>query len=170
MSSLLNLTVSQLRRAAELKEKIDALNSELSALLGGDDAPSARSTSGPKVKRNGKVTVGSAILEALEANGGVMDKTALLKAATALKGSKINEGSFNGEVQKLKGSGAVKSPGRGQFQIGTVAASAVVSKDSTSESKPKRTMSPAARKKIADAATARWAKARAEKEAKAAKK
>jgi hypothetical protein len=164
MNDLLTLTVSQLRCAADLKEQIEALNSELSAILGGDDlTPSAPSTSGPKVKRNGKLTVGSAILEALKANGGIMDKSALLKAATGLKGSKINEGSFNGEVQKLKGNGGIKSPGRGHFQIGSVAASAPTSAPAV-EPKAKRTMSAAGRAKIAAAAKARWAKVRASKE------
>lgn len=35
-ASLLNLSVTQLRRAAELKERIDALNDELRGLLGGE--------------------------------------------------------------------------------------------------------------------------------------
>ena len=162
MSNLLTLTVSQLRRAADLKEQIDGLNDELAAILGGEEVSAPVTKSTPKVKRNGKLTVGSAILEALKANGGVMDKTALLKAATALKGSKINEGSFNGEVQKLKGTGAVKSPGRGQFQIGTAAASAPASNESAPAPK-KRKMSAEGKKKIADAAKARWAKVRAAK-------
>ena len=43
MSSLLNLSVQQLRQAADLKEKIAALENELSGLLG----PAPKSTSAP---------------------------------------------------------------------------------------------------------------------------
>jgi hypothetical protein len=160
MNSLLDLSVVQLRRAAELKEQIDGLNDELAAILGGEiPVPFNK---GPKTKRNGKLTVGSAIVEALRANGGVMDKTALLKAASALKGSKINEGSFNGEVQKLKGSKSITSPGRGQFSFGKAAA-ASASAPADGGPKPKRKMSAAGRAKIAAAAKARWAKVRAAK-------
>ncbi len=70
-----------------------------------------------------------------------MDKTSLLFAVSAVKASKINEGSFNGELQKLKGRGAVKSPGRGQFQIGKVTGAASTSTHAA-ERKAKRTMSP----------------------------
>jgi len=164
MNNLLTLSVVQLRRAAQLKEQLDILNNELAAVLGGANvAPSAPSAAGAKFKRNGKLTVGSAIVEALRANGGVMNKAELLKAASALKGSKINEGSFNGEVQKLKGSKGIVSPGRGQFQFGRVSASAPASAPAP-KMKAKRTMSAAGRAKIAAAAKARWAKVRASKE------
>ena len=162
INSILLLTPTQLRKAADLKERIDALNNELGAILGGADvAPSTPSASGPKVKSNGRLTVGSAILEALKANGGVMDKTALLKAASALKGSKINEGSFNGEVQKLKGANSITSPGRGRFSFGKAATAS--NSAPAAEPKAKRKMSAAGRAKIAAAAKARWAKVRAAK-------
>jgi len=46
MNSLTDLTVAQLRQAAELKEKIDALTTELSAIFEGKavSAPAARGT------------------------------------------------------------------------------------------------------------------------------
>lgn len=44
-SSLADLTTAQLRRAIAIKERIDALNSELSALLGAPE---------PKVARRGR--------------------------------------------------------------------------------------------------------------------
>jgi hypothetical protein len=37
-SSLLNLSPAQLRRAAEIKERIDSLNSELASMLGGNSS------------------------------------------------------------------------------------------------------------------------------------
>ena len=171
MSDLLNLTVSQLRQAAELKEKIDALNSELSAIFGGKSvsAPASSSVTRPdKAKPNGKLTLGRAILEALRANGGVIGRPALLAATSKLKGAKVNAGSFDGQLLAMKKSGTIKSPGRGQFQIGTGGAGASAPAPATApasaaepKAKGKRTMSPAARAKIAAAARARWAKVRA---------
>lgn len=48
-NSLLNLSPAQLRRAAELKEKIDQLNAELGQLLGG--SPASASSAGPGGRR-----------------------------------------------------------------------------------------------------------------------
>src|ERR1017187_6902392 len=41
MSTILELTSAQLKQAADIKEKIEALNQELNALLGGASAPVA---------------------------------------------------------------------------------------------------------------------------------
>ncbi len=49
-TALLNLSPQQLRQAAAIKEKIDALQSELSRILGAS-APVARTTAGPKRRR-----------------------------------------------------------------------------------------------------------------------
>jgi hypothetical protein len=45
MSNLLSLTTKQLRRAADLKEKIEALNTELASILG---TPASGSVKAPK--------------------------------------------------------------------------------------------------------------------------
>jgi hypothetical protein len=56
MTSILNLTAWQLRRAAEVKEKIDGLQKELNKLLGGvraapDGAPRKRRMSAAGIAR-----------------------------------------------------------------------------------------------------------------------
>ena len=66
---MLNLTVAQLKKAADVKEKIDALNAELSALLGGAipapfvTAPTAR-RGRPPGKRGGMSAAGKARIAA----------------------------------------------------------------------------------------------------------
>jgi hypothetical protein len=50
LMTITNLSPAQLRRAADIKEKITSLESELSRLLGTSTAPSVNSSSGPKRK------------------------------------------------------------------------------------------------------------------------
>lgn len=63
MTNLLSLTTKQLRRAADLKEKIEALNEELASILGGPASVSARA---PK-KRGMSVAGRTAIAAAQKA-------------------------------------------------------------------------------------------------------
>lgn len=49
-----SLTPQQLRKAATLKEKIEALEKELSALLGGGSQPSVKAKAGGKKKGSSK--------------------------------------------------------------------------------------------------------------------
>ena len=51
MSSLLNLSVQQLRQAADLKEKIAALENQLSQLLGSNTTAAPITIEAPKKKR-----------------------------------------------------------------------------------------------------------------------
>jgi hypothetical protein len=51
MNSITGLTSQQLRRAADLKERIDALQNELEALLGGGAATPAAKPTGPRKHR-----------------------------------------------------------------------------------------------------------------------
>jgi hypothetical protein len=118
--SLLNLSPSQLRKAAGLKERIDGLMNELAQILdgtfmrgGGNEA-----TNGHSGKRTLSAVGRRRIAEAARA------RWAKIRAA--------------------KGQSAPAAPSNGGET-------------------QKRTMSPAARKKIAAAARARWAKIRAEK-------
>ena len=59
---LLSLTTTQLRHAADLKEKIEALNNELSELLG---APAPASAKAPK-KKGGMSAAGRAKVAAAQ--------------------------------------------------------------------------------------------------------
>jgi len=94
-----NLSASQLHQAAAIKDKIDALEKDLSQILSGAAPKAKRAT--PKRKR--------------------------AKAKVTKKGTK-----------------ATKKQ----------------AKTTKKQAKPKRTMSPAARKKLSQAAKARWAKAK----------
>jgi hypothetical protein len=106
MNAFLNLTVGQLRRAADLKEKIDNLNSELSQILGGEiPVPFYKKPGGGGMSAEGRKRIGDA----------ARARWAKFNAA---------KGKSNGEVKK------------------------------------KRTMSASARRKIAAAQRARWAKVR----------
>ena len=60
---LFNLTVSQLKKAADVKERIDALNAELSAILGGESTVpfnTAPRRGRPPGKRGGMSAAGRA--------------------------------------------------------------------------------------------------------------
>jgi len=64
MSDLLSLTTKQLRRAADLKEKIEALNTELASILG---APASVSAKVPKKrKKRGMSAAGRAAVAAAQ--------------------------------------------------------------------------------------------------------
>jgi hypothetical protein len=62
MSNLLSLTTTQLRRAADLKEKIEALNKELASILG---TPASVSAKSPK-KKGGMSAAGRAKVAAAQ--------------------------------------------------------------------------------------------------------
>jgi len=51
MSNLLSLTTTQLRRAADLKEKMEALNKELASILGATASVSAKAPAKKRKKR-----------------------------------------------------------------------------------------------------------------------
>jgi hypothetical protein len=61
MSNLLSLTTKQLRHAADLKEKIEALNTELASILG---APASVSVKAPK--KRGMSAAGRAAVAAAQ--------------------------------------------------------------------------------------------------------
>jgi len=62
-NSLASLSVVQLKRAIDLKEKIEALNKELSSILG---APASESPSAKPVKRGGMSAAGRARIAAAQ--------------------------------------------------------------------------------------------------------
>ena len=62
VNQLLNLTPTQLRRAAELKEEIDGLNAELGGILGGTAA--APPSTGAPAKKGGMSAAGRARIAA----------------------------------------------------------------------------------------------------------
>jgi hypothetical protein len=60
MSNLLSLTTTQLRHAADLKEKIEALNKELSSILGAPAPVSAKAPKKGKMSAAGRANVAKA--------------------------------------------------------------------------------------------------------------
>jgi hypothetical protein len=60
MSNLLSLTTTQLRRAADLKEKIEALNKELASILGAPASVSAKAPKKGKMSAAGRARVSAA--------------------------------------------------------------------------------------------------------------
>ena len=120
--SLLNLSPSQLRKAAELKDRIDQLIRELGQILdGAATAPGQRANVAANNGPTGKRT--------MSAEG----RRRIAEAARA-RWARVR-----GESGKTAGAA------------------------SSNEGPKKRTMSAAARRKIAAAARARWAKVKAEK-------
>lgn len=63
--SIINLTSQQLRKAADLQEKIAKLQSELAGLLGGDAKPAA-SAAKPAKKKGGMSAAGRARIAAAQ--------------------------------------------------------------------------------------------------------
>jgi hypothetical protein len=60
MSNLASLTSAQLKRAAELKDKIEALSSQLNSLLGGSAPAVAKGTRKGKMSAAGRAKVAAA--------------------------------------------------------------------------------------------------------------
>lgn len=85
--SLLTLTPVQLRRAANLKEKIAALNKELATLIGGSATPAPLKAGKPVVaKKGGMSAAGKARIAAAQKR-----RWAKVRAAKAVKSAKTVE-------------------------------------------------------------------------------
>jgi hypothetical protein len=140
-SSISNLSAQQLRRAADLKERIDGLQNEFNKMLGGE-------ISAPQAKVIGKKRKISAA-----------GKAAISEAAKA-RWAKIrgNGGSAKEKGPKRKLSAA------GLANIRAGVAKRMAQKAGAALSKPtaKRTMSAAGRARLSAMAKARWKKARAQ--------
>ena len=57
---LSSLTATQLRRAADIKEKIDALNKEMASILGAPDSISGKAPRKRKMSRAGRAKIAAA--------------------------------------------------------------------------------------------------------------
>src|ERR1017187_844183 len=138
--TMINATPTQLRKAADIKERIDVLQSELNAILGGevpnpaqDEAPKRR-----KVSAAGK---------------------ARMRAAQLARWAKIR-----GTAPTPKKKGKMSAAGRAAIRAAQIARWAKI-KGSAPSAKPakkaKRKFTAAGRAALAAAAKARWAKAKA---------
>ena len=138
--TMINATPTQLRKAADIKERIDVLQSELNAILGGevpnpaqDEAPKRR-----KVSAAGK---------------------ARMRAAQLARWAKIR-----GTAPTPKKKGKMSAAGRAAIRAAQIARWAKI-KGSAPSAKPakkaKRKFTAAGRAALAAAAKARWAKVKA---------
>jgi hypothetical protein len=137
---MINITPAQLRKAADLKEKIQSLQEELGQLLGGEVATPAQLTKAPKKKRK------------ISAAG-----IARIVAATKARWAK---------VRAAKGGAATAPRPKRKFSAQAIAnIRAGVAKRMAAQGKavrkPKIQRSAAWKAAISAAAKARWAKAKA---------
>jgi hypothetical protein len=163
---MLNLSSSQLRQAADLKEKIEALNTELAALFGGttlvlaaaavEEVQAPEPVEAEESARPAKRTISPA-------------HKAALRAAQALRWAKHNAAKAK-TAPKVAKKGGMSAAGRARIAAAQKArwakakAGKVAEAPAKSETKPaKRKMSEAGRAAIAAAAKARWAKYNAAK-------
>jgi hypothetical protein len=134
MNSITNLTPGQLRRAADIKEKIDALQNEIEQLLGGEAPVPAAGAEKPKKRK-------------MSAAG-----RARIAAAARLRWAKIK-----GTAPKRK----LSPQAIANIRAGVAKRMAAQGKVSTAKPVRKRRMSAAGLANIRAAQKARWAKARA---------
>ena len=169
--TMLNLTPSQLRQAADLQEKIGKLQSELAAIFGGESKPA------PKVAKPAKRTMSSA-------------HKAKIKAAQKLRWAKVNaakaktapvKAAVKASAKPVK-KGGMSAAGRARIVAAQKARCAKIKAAKTAAPKApvkpaavvkavvkpvtkavKRVISPEARAKMAAAAKAMWAAKKAKK-------
>ena len=155
--SLINLTPAQLRQAADLKEQIERLNQELTALVGGSAIPSAIQPAKPVVvKKGGMSAAGKARIAAAQKLRWAKVKAAKVKPVVkaAVKTAAVVKTAVKvSQSDKMKAYWAAKKAAK--------AKPAVVVKPAK-----KGGMSAEGKARIVAAQKARWAKIRAAKAAK----
>ncbi len=124
---LSDLSPQQLRKAADIKERIDALQAELNELLGaaeGSEAPSKPRVAGsqrrkahPSLKGDAKLTIQAAVLEAL-GSGEAMSKKEILQRVSALRGENTNAESLRLRLYEMKAKDkTITNPQPGFYQL-----------------------------------------------------
>ena len=121
MTTLTSISASDLRKAADLKEQIEALQTQLNNCLGGGlvgngFAPNRSKTAlrrGRKSK-NAK-TVVDCVLEALN-SGNAMSIQDILSAASNIRGKSISSGLMSVTLAYLKKKRRIANPARGQYR------------------------------------------------------
>jgi hypothetical protein len=131
MNSLINLTPKQLRKAANLQEKIQSLQGDLNQILGSQGSASAQSNEGP-TKR----------------------KFSASARARMRKAQKARWAKIKGRKPKKK----MSAKGLANIRAGVLKR---MKNQGRATRKPKRKMSAAGRAALAAAAKARWAAAKA---------
>ena len=136
---MINITPQQLRKAADIQEKIQSLQEELGQLLGGEISISAQTTEALKKKRK------------MSAAG-----RAAIRAAQKARWAKI-KGTAPSAKLALKPKRKMSAQGLANIRAGVAKRMAAQGKP---VQKPKRKFSAAGRAALSAAAKARWAKAK----------
>lgn len=139
---MFNITPTQLRKAADIKERIDALQNELNKILGGSGPAEAPETEAPRKKYK------------FSAAGRARMRAAQLARWAAIKGTAPSAGPAPKKKRKMSAQGLAN------IRAG-VAKRMAAKGGAKAVQKPKRKMSAAGRAAISAAAKARWAKLRA---------
>jgi hypothetical protein len=141
MNSITSLSPAQLRKAADIKERIDALQDQLSTILG--EVPTPAATEAPKRKK-------------VSAAGKARMRAAQIARWAAIKGT-----TPTAKPEKK----AKKMSAQGLANIRAGVAKRMAAKGKAPVAKPakkaKKTFSPAAKAALSAAAKARWAKVKA---------
>jgi hypothetical protein len=140
--NITTLSPQQLRKAADIKERIDGLQDELNQILGGEVPTPAQPTEAPRKKWKVSAAGRARMRAAQKARWAAIKGTAPSEEAAPKKKRKMSaEGLAN-----IRAGVAKRMAARGGANAGQ---------------KPKRKMSAAGRAAISAAAKARWAKLRA---------
>lgn len=121
MRTLINLSASDLRKAADLKEQIEVLQGQLNNCLGagfvGNGFATNRSQEAPRRgrKSRGGKTVADCILEAMN-RGNAMSIQDIINAASKIRGKAISRGLMSFTLAQLKKAKRVANPERGQYR------------------------------------------------------
>jgi hypothetical protein len=118
MTTLTNLSASDLRRAAEIKDQIEVLQAQLNTCLGGgygfDPNRSQRTTRRDKRAKRGE-TVADCVLEAMN-NGSDMSIQDIITAASKIRGKPISRALMSFTLAQLKKAKRIANPARGQYR------------------------------------------------------
>jgi hypothetical protein len=139
MNPIASLSPKQLRKAADIQEKIQDLQADLSQLLGGEGPTPAQATEAPMKKW--KVSAAG---------------RARMRAAQKARWARIKGTAPSLKPRKRK----LSAQGLANIRAGVAKRMAAQGKAPAAKPAPKRKMSPAARAKMAALMKARWAKAK----------
>lgn len=120
MTTVLNLSASNLRKAADIKEQIEALQAQLNDCLGGGHTGNGLALSGkPNARRGRKAkggkTVVDCVLEAL-ASGNSISVREIRTAASKIRGTSISSGLLSVTLAHLKKAKRIANPIRGEYR------------------------------------------------------
>jgi hypothetical protein len=138
MNSITNLSPAQLRKAANIQEKIQDLQKELGQILGGEVSSPAQATDAPKKRR-------------VSAAGRARMRAAQLARWAAIKGTAPS-------AKPAKAKRKMSAKGLANIRAGV--AKRMAAQEKAAKPAKRRSMSPAAKAKMARLMKERWANAK----------